>query len=105
MIIGKNRPMSKHDKFVCQFKGKFILYDEKKLDDDVSQSLSMNSGFLKKMPSNLPVKVKVHVYIIKISIVNPIHLIGKFEPFICIENGQNVIEEKFKNDIEPFIGK
>ncbi|CAF0895015.1 unnamed protein product, partial [Brachionus calyciflorus] len=95
LIIGKNRPLAKYGKFQCQFKGKFMLYDETKLDEDVSQFLTMNGGFLKKMPPNLPVKVKVHVYIIKISIVNPIHLIGKFEPFICIENGKNQIEEKF----------
>ena len=31
---------------------------------------------------------------------------GKFEPFITIENGENEIEEKFRNDsVEPLIGR
>ncbi|RMZ95737.1 otoferlin-like isoform X2 [Brachionus plicatilis] len=106
LIIGKNRPVVQQDGIQCLFKGKFMLYDEKNLSEDVAQYLSMNGGFLKRMPPNLPVKLKVHLYIVKVSIVNPIHLIGKFEPFICIQNGDNQIEEKFKNDsIEPLIGK
>lgn len=83
-----------------------MLYNEQKLTSEITNFLNVNGGFLKKMPPNLPIKVKVHVYVIKVSIVNPIHLIGKFEPFICLENGENEISEKFKNDsIEPLIGR
>lgn len=106
LIIGKNRPIINQDRVQCLFKGKFMLYDEKNLSEDVAQYLSMNGGFLKRMPPNIPVKLKVYLYIIKVSIVNPLHLVGKFEPYICIQNGDKKIEEKFKNDsIEPLIGK
>lgn len=84
-----------------------MLYDENLLTPDLSNYLNVNGGFLKKMPSNVPIKVKCHIYIIKISIINPIHLIGKFDPSICIEYGDGIeLTEKIKNDsIEPLIGK
>ena len=83
-----------------------MLYDEETLDDNLKDFLLSNGGFLKKMPPNLPIKVKVHVYIVKISMVNSINLIGKFEPFIHLEFGKTELTEKFKNNsIEPLIGK
>lgn len=83
-----------------------MLYDENLLTPDLVNYLNVNGGFLKKMPTNVPIKVKVHVYIIKVSIVNPIHFIGKFEPSICLQFGNTEISEKIKNDsVEPLIGK
>lgn len=88
-------------------KGKFLLYDEEKLDNELANYLNTNGGFLKKIPSNAPIRVKCHVYIIKVSIINPIHLIGKFDPYIYIECGDSVEQtEKIKTDlIEPMVGK
>lgn len=84
-----------------------MLYDENKLTSELSDFLNVNGGFLKKMPSNAPVKVKCHIYIVKVSIINPIHLIGKFDPYICIEYGDSIeLTEKIRTDsIEPLIGK
>ncbi len=84
-----------------------MLYDEDKLNEELTNFLNSNGGFLKKMPTNIPVKVKVYVYIIKVSILNPLHLIGKFEPFIQLDCGETEIKtEKFRtNSIEPLIGK
>jgi hypothetical protein len=84
-----------------------MLYDEEKLSLELSNYLNINGGFLKKTPSNAPIKIKCHVYIIKVSIINPIHLIGKFDPYICIECGDEIeLTEKIKTDsIEPLIGK
>lgn len=84
-----------------------MLYDESKLTPDLKNYVNQNGGFLKKKSPNLPIKVKVHVYIIKASILNPIHLDSKFNPIITAEYGeQRLPEEKIKNDsIEPLIGK
>ncbi len=95
------------EKFKCQFKGKFILYDESNLTSELKSYNNQNGGFLKRKSPNLPIKLKVHVYVIKASILNPIHLDNKFDPFILIEYGdQKLTEEKIKNDsVEPLIGK
>lgn len=84
-----------------------MLYDEEKLTSELKNVLSLNGGFLNKMPANFPIKVKCHIYIIKISIINPLHFIGKFDPSICIEYGDNLtITDKIKCDsIESLIGK
>ena len=83
-----------------------MLYDEETLNESLNNFLSSNGGFLKKMPPNLPVKVKVHVYVVKISMLNSINLAGKFEPYILLEYGQTEVKEKFKNNsVEPLIGK
>jgi hypothetical protein len=51
-------------------------------------------------------KVKVHVYIIKTSIISSINLMGKFEPSINLECGETQISEKLKIDsIESLIGR
>jgi len=84
-----------------------MIYDEHLLTNDLKSYLNQNGGFLKKKSPNLPMKLKVHIYIIKASILNPIHLDSKFDPFILIEYGnEKLAEEKIKNDsIEPLIGK
>lgn len=99
--------MINNGRFKCQFKGKFMLYDESKLTNDLKSYLTQNGGFLKRKSPNLPVKVRVHLYIVKASILNPIHLDSKFDPIILVEYGnQKLTEEKIKNDsMEPLIGK
>ncbi len=104
-----------------------MLYDENNLSNDLISYLNLNEGFLKKMPPNLPIrviiflsiiefgkysflifyfKVKVHVYIIKTSIISSINLMGKFEPSINLECGETQISEKLKIDsIESLIGR
>jgi hypothetical protein len=83
-----------------------MLYDENELAYDMKNFLKLNGGFLKRLPSNLPTRVKVNVYIIKISIINSMHFIGKFDPYINLECGDLKLTEKFKTDsVEPLIGK
>ena len=83
-----------------------MLYDETNFNYMLKNFVTKNHGFLNKIPTNLPVKIKVHVYIIKIRILNPIHLMGKFKPRICLDFGVNQIHENFKNNsVEPLIGR
>ena len=84
-----------------------MLYDEADLDFTLSKNLlDTNGGFLKKIPPNLPIKVKVHVYIVKISMINSLHLDDKFESYIHLEFGKKEIKEKVKNNsVEPLVGR
>lgn len=83
-----------------------MLYNDEQLDHNLRNFLNINGGFLRKMPPNVSVKVKIHCYIIKTSIFNPIHFMGKFEPYLFLECGSTQINEKFKNDsIETFVGR
>ena len=83
-----------------------MLYDEKTLSSHLKEELKRNGGFLKIAPHSLPNRIKVHVYVVKALIMNPIHLFGKYEPFLFVECGHNQFTEKFKNDsVEPLIGK
>jgi hypothetical protein len=83
-----------------------MLYDESELSGDLKNFLYTNGSFFNRLPSNLPTRIKVHVYIIKISIINSMHFIGKFDPYISLECGDLKLTEKFKTDsVEPLIGK
>ena len=71
--------------------------------------LDIKGGFLKNTPPNLPIKIKVHVYILKIFVVNAIGLIGnnRLQPKICLNYGSNELKlENIKSkSMEPVIGK
>lgn len=88
-------------------KGKFILYDdENELEGEPLELLQSTGGFLKLLPSNQRFRVKCRVYLIKVSLVSSIHLIGKFEPSVWLEFGENQIVEKLGNDsTEVLVGK
>ena len=83
-----------------------MLYDQDSLSDDLNNFLNVNGGFLNRLPWNMPCRCKIHVYIIKVSIVNSIHFIGRFDPYISLECGDVKLTETFKVDsVEPLIGK
>jgi hypothetical protein len=105
MVIGKNLPIN--NRVQCQFKGNFMLYDENELDNEEKIFMTKNGGFLKNMASNGEVQVRVHVYIIKASIINPF-VTPKSERTISLDfGGKNVITEKlpYSRSNEPLIGK
>jgi hypothetical protein len=67
-----------------------MLYDENKLDKYKYQKfLDKNTGFLKLLPQNRPVKVKVNCYIVKINVVNSISLLKNYKPEIHLEFSPN----------------
>lgn len=105
--IGKSKKeMSKPSFEHSQFKGNFMLYDEANLNFNLKSTLDIKGGFLRNLPTNLPIKVKVHVYIIKFMIMNAMSFIGKAQPKICLNFGANEIKyENVKCSVETMVGK
>ncbi len=110
LLIGKaKREFNLKNQQQCQFKGNFLLYDETALNLNLKNMLDIKGGFLKNTPPNLPIKIKVHVYILKISVINSIGLIGNnsLQPKICLNYGSHELKlENIKiKSMESLIGK
>jgi hypothetical protein len=107
--IGKSKnEMAKSSFEQSQFKGNFMLYDEANLNFNLKTTLDIKGGFLRNTPTNLPIKVKVHVYIVKIMIMNAMGFIGngKIQPKIVLNYGTNEIKyENIKCSVEAMVGK
>ena len=103
---GKNK-MNHYDQSECQFKGNFLIYkeDEKHLDENLKKILDRFGAFFKTIPSNMPVHVKIRVYIIKASIFNPIR--AQCNSYLSLqidESVQETLEDIKYNTVEPIFG-
>lgn len=86
-----------------------MLYDEQSLLYSHKSFLDIKGGFLQNTPANLPIKIKVHIYILKLMSVNQIGFLrhSKLQPKLCFNFGVNEVkQENIKtNSVEPLIGK
>lgn len=97
-----------YDSSQCQFKGNFLLYkNEPQLHDKFDQNiLNRYGGFLRLISSNTSVQLKVRVYIIKATKLNPIRDNGSCDPFLSVRIGDKVKEEpSIPNTLDPVFGK
>lgn len=90
-------------------KGKFLIYKENySLNECFEHTIfKRHGGFLKLVPPNTPVQVKVRIYIIK-AFLNSIRDNGLCDPFLSIQYGDQVIddfESHRQNTVEPVFGQ
>jgi otoferlin len=103
---GKNK-MNNYDQSECQFKGNFLIYkeNERDLNENLKKILDRFGAFFKTIPSNMPVQVKVRVYIIKASIFNPIR--AQCNSYLSLQIDEVVhetLEDIKYNTVEPIFG-
>lgn len=104
---GKNQQHNS-EAIQCHFKGNFLIYKE----DSSLQNLFENSiikrygGFLRLIPPNTPVPVKVRVYIVN-AILNPPTENRLYDPYIGIQIGDksyDYSEAVVHSTLEPTFG-
>lgn len=94
---------------VCLIKGKFLIYKE---DDKENQCfeysiLKRHGGFLKLAPPNVPIVVKVRIYVVK-AFVGSIRDNGICDPYLTLQIGDKIIEDyesRQSNTTEPIFGR
>lgn len=94
-----------HLKKIMNLKGNFIIYKkDESLDESFQILLNRNGGFLKMVPSNSPIQVRVRVYIIKAFIFNPPK--GECNPYLSVQIGDKIQEGNYQNNsVDPFFGR
>jgi hypothetical protein len=91
------------------FKGKFLIYKEDYALNELFEHtiFKRHGGFLKLVPPNVPIQVKVRIYIVK-AFVNSIRVNGLCDPYLSIQYGDKTIEDLEscrQNTVEPIFGQ
>lgn len=95
--------------FLHEQKGKFLIYKEGyALEECFEHTIFKRyGGFLKLVPPNSPIQVKVRIYLVK-AFLNSIRDNGLCHPFLSIQFGERAIddfESCRQNTVEPVFGQ
>ena len=86
----------------------FKLPLPKDLEDHTVMGYDPKFGFFQGIPSNEPISVLVHVYIVKANDLHPMDLNGKADPYIVLQFGSKRVSDKenyVSKQLNPVFGK